>query len=150
MNKKLFIIISACILLSGSFLFILNVYGDAIYDDIHSYAHHSTVKFSVESHEDVEYIIKIEPLGTPKYSADLAIYHDNQEERDRDRFLNLTTKKQVEKEFENELLYKIEVFKTELKKEPEQSFQLHKHVGDHILKEEISVKRNTSHKIKLE
>ncbi|TSB47747.1 hypothetical protein [Alkalicoccobacillus porphyridii] len=143
MDKRLFIIVAACVMISAIFLVLLYYYfvGDS---------HHSTVKFSVDADEEVEFILKVEPMGILQYSQEHPIYYEDQEERAKDKYLNLTQNKQLRKMLEKELTYTVEVYQTDLVKEPDERFYLHQNLGDLIHSEEILVTRRTSHKISIE
>ncbi|MCK0473921.1 hypothetical protein [Halalkalibacter sp. APA_J-10(15)] len=119
------------------FLLLISCYSDNRYDE-----YVSEVEFSVQDNIVQEYILEIRPLEERQYIGEQAIWRDDQEEFEANKFLYLTDGQKVEVVIENDLLYNVKVFEIDPNADIDKD-KLREGTAEMIYEEEFMVDKGT-------
>ncbi|GAE30546.1 hypothetical protein JCM9152_1954 [Halalkalibacter hemicellulosilyticusJCM 9152] len=89
-----------------------------------------------------EYILEIRPLEERQYIGEHAIWRDDQEEFEANKFLYLTDRQKVEVVIENDLLYIVKVFEIDPNADIDKD-KLREGTAEMIYEEEFMVDKGT-------
>ncbi|WP_035343314.1 hypothetical protein [Halalkalibacter hemicellulosilyticus] len=119
------------------FLLLISCYSDNRHDE-----YISEVEFSVRDNIVQEYILEIRPLEERQYIGEHAIWRDDQEEFEANKFLYLTDRQKVEVVIENDLLYIVKVFEIDPNADIDKD-KLREGTAEMIYEEEFMVDKGT-------